>query len=155
MLSAVLVPRSSALSPDRSSRGWRRGFEGPGRRHALAPRRNSFLGHPRHLLPPPEEALLASAHPGPPQKPVPAPQGLAHLPLRGAPPSLHCLLRPVGLSVQMGGGSPGPAATCCWGIRGVFAWCRELSCPDLDSAQGLLLASSRAGDSYFRAASPT
>lgn len=152
------MPRSAALSPDRSSRRWRRGSEGPGRRRALAPRRNSFLGHPRHLLPPPpprpEEALLASAHPGPPQKPVPAPPGLAHLPLRGAPPSLHWLFRPVCLSVQMGGGSPGPATTCCWGIRGVIAWCRELSCPDLESAQGLL-ASSRAGDSYFRAASPT
>lgn len=47
------MPRSAALSPDRSSRRWRRGSEGPGRRRALAPRRNSFLGHPRHLLPPP------------------------------------------------------------------------------------------------------
>lgn len=107
--------------PQLWNRGWRRGSEGPGRGHALGPRRKSFPGHPRHLLPRGRLSFRELTQ-RPSTKPSPArssPPRLAHRPVSVIPPSLHCRHhRPVCLSVQMAGDRPSTADTCCWRIRG-------------------------------------
>lgn len=62
---------------------------------------------------------------------------------------------PHGFTQSLGGGRPGTADTCCWGIPGgVISWCKALSCPGLESVPGLLPASSLAGGFPFSSSLP-
>lgn len=147
-------PRPQLCNPTKApSRGWRRGPEGLGRGHALEPRRKSFLGYPRPVLPR-RSLSLRELTQRPSKKPSPAWSSAPRLRPNPNPPlSPWSHLALTALSAYQSkwlpqfllGGRPGTADTCPWGIPGgLISWCRELSCPDLGSLQGLLPASSPA-----------
>lgn len=154
------VPGSAFRESYQDSPGWRRGSEGPGRGHALGPgERPSWPASPsslqRRLCLPAEFNQRPSKKANPAQPSLPEPP---HLPRRVVPPSLHCHRCPVCFSARMGlgvgVGRPGRVDTCCWEIRGqLISWCRELTCPDLGSVQGMLLHPALLGDSRFHSPS--